>query len=188
MLGRVLGNGAETAGRVLGVRRIPVVKGQAIPAYDPRSLMGTGTTCALHAGGADHTAANLLPGKGGLDCTAPEGQVDLSMDIQTTVAVLDTLGLCIMTGSEPAINPYLADLLSGFTDEDWDIEKVLRWGRAVLRREFLFNRRAGWGPAQDRLPDFFTEERLPPFDRLFEVSYEEMREKKDLLMQADGGS
>lgn len=185
--GKVLGNGAETAGKVLGVRRIPTVKGQALPAYDPRVLKGTGTTCAMNPGGADHTAANLLPGRGGLDCTAPEGQVDLSLNVQIAVAALDTLGLCIMTGSDTAIYPYLSDLLSGFTGESWTEEKVVQWGRSILRKEYMFNRLAGWGPAHDRLPDFFREEALPPFNRVYDVSYNEIQEKKGLLMMAEGG-
>ncbi|MEW6230655.1 MAG: aldehyde ferredoxin oxidoreductase C-terminal domain-containing protein, partial [Bacillota bacterium] len=41
-LGRILGHGAALTGRVLGVRRVPTVKGQAIPAYDPRALKGNG--------------------------------------------------------------------------------------------------------------------------------------------------
>jgi aldehyde:ferredoxin oxidoreductase len=39
-LGRILGNGVVVTGKVLGVRRVPAIKGQAIAAYDPRSLKG----------------------------------------------------------------------------------------------------------------------------------------------------
>jgi len=45
-LGRILGHGATTTGRVFGVERIPAVKGQAMSAYDPRSIKGTGVTYA----------------------------------------------------------------------------------------------------------------------------------------------
>ena len=37
-LGRILGSGAAVTGKVLGVERVPVVKGQAMPAYDPRGI------------------------------------------------------------------------------------------------------------------------------------------------------
>jgi aldehyde:ferredoxin oxidoreductase len=68
-LGRILGNGAEVTGRVFGVERVPVVKGQAMPAYDPRAVQGIGVTYATTTMGADHTAgyavtANIL-GVGG---------------------------------------------------------------------------------------------------------------------------
>ncbi|HWI41303.1 MAG TPA: aldehyde ferredoxin oxidoreductase N-terminal domain-containing protein, partial [Verrucomicrobiae bacterium] len=39
-LGRILGCGAEITGKVFGVEKVPVVKGQAIPAYDPRGIKG----------------------------------------------------------------------------------------------------------------------------------------------------
>jgi aldehyde:ferredoxin oxidoreductase len=45
-LGRILGNGAAITGKVFGVERVPVVKGQAMPAYDPRGIQGIGVTYA----------------------------------------------------------------------------------------------------------------------------------------------
>lgn len=68
-LGRILGNGAAVTGKVFGLERVPVVKGQALPAYDPRAIQGIGVTYASSPMGADHTAgyavaANLL-GVGG---------------------------------------------------------------------------------------------------------------------------
>jgi aldehyde:ferredoxin oxidoreductase len=183
LIGRVLGNGVVTAGKVLGVSRIPAVKGQAIPAYDPRGLKGTGTTYILTPMGADHTAANCLPGRGGVDCTKPEGQIALSMAIQAIVSALDTLGLCIMTGSDPANDKFLADLMSGFMDEDWTGEKVMEWGRTILRTEHRFNEATGFGPTQDRLPSFFLTEKLPPLGHRYDVSYEEVDKAKKNLME-----
>ena len=46
-LGRVLGGGAAQLGRIYGVTRVPVVKNQGIPAYDPRSVKGIGVTYAM---------------------------------------------------------------------------------------------------------------------------------------------
>jgi aldehyde:ferredoxin oxidoreductase len=186
LIGRVLGNGVVTTGKVLGVSRIPAVKGQAIPAYDPRGLKGTGTTYILTPMGADHTAANCLPGRGGVECTKPEGQVALSMAIQAIVATLDTLGLCIMTGSDPANDHFLAGLISGFMDEDWTGEKVMEWGRSILRMEHQFNEAAGFGPMQDRLPSFFLTEPLPPLGHTYDVSYEEVDKAKRKLMEGKG--
>ena len=64
-LGRIIGNGAGSVGRAYGVTRVPVVKNQAIPAYDPRSVKGIGITYATSTQGADHTmgytiATNIL--------------------------------------------------------------------------------------------------------------------------------
>ena len=55
-LGRILGSGAAVTAKVFGVERAPVVKGQAIPAYDPRAVQGIGVTYATSPMGADHTA------------------------------------------------------------------------------------------------------------------------------------
>ena len=55
-LGRILGNGAAFTGKAYGVERVPVVKGQALPAYDPRTVQGIGVTYATSTMGADHTS------------------------------------------------------------------------------------------------------------------------------------
>ena len=39
-LGRILGNGASFTGQAFGIRRVPTLKGQAMPGYDPRPLRG----------------------------------------------------------------------------------------------------------------------------------------------------
>ncbi|MEJ2038300.1 MAG: aldehyde ferredoxin oxidoreductase N-terminal domain-containing protein, partial [Desulfosarcinaceae bacterium] len=43
-LGRILGSGAAVTGKVFGIEHVPVVKGQAMPAYDPRAVQGIGVT------------------------------------------------------------------------------------------------------------------------------------------------
>jgi aldehyde:ferredoxin oxidoreductase len=55
-LGRIIGNGASFTGKAFGVTRVPTVKDQAIPAYDPRAVKGIGVTYATTPMGADHTA------------------------------------------------------------------------------------------------------------------------------------
>ena len=54
-LGRIIGNGAGSVGKAFGLTRVPVVKNQAIPAYDPRAIKGIGITYATSTMGADHT-------------------------------------------------------------------------------------------------------------------------------------
>ena len=56
VLGRVLGQGVTTTGKVFGITRIPAVKGQSLAAHEPRSLKGLGVTYATSPQGADHTA------------------------------------------------------------------------------------------------------------------------------------
>ena len=99
-LGRVLGSGTAACGRVFGVSRVPVVKGQSLPAYDPRAVKGMGVTYATTTMGADHTAGyatatNIMKVGGYVDPLKPEGQVELSKNLQITTAAVDSTGLCL---------------------------------------------------------------------------------------------
>lgn len=79
-LGRLLGSGVATTGKVLGVKRIPAIKGQAISAYDPRTIKGTGVTYLTSPQGADHTAGLTIRAK--VDHLDPKGQAKLSRTTQ----------------------------------------------------------------------------------------------------------
>jgi aldehyde:ferredoxin oxidoreductase len=63
-LGRAIGDGAAAIGKKRKHHRIPVVKGQALPAWDPRPLKASGITYCTSAMGADHTAGLIVePGQ-----------------------------------------------------------------------------------------------------------------------------
>ena len=99
-LGRILGCGAAAVGTIYGVTRVPVVKGQGIPAYDPRSIKGIGITYATSTMGADHTAgytitSNVLKVGGFVDPLKKDGQIELSRNLQIATAFIDSMGLCI---------------------------------------------------------------------------------------------
>src|SRR5262245_61008448 len=57
--GRIWAQGTARVGEHYRVRRVPVIKKQAISAYDPRVVEATGITMMATAQGADHTAGNL---------------------------------------------------------------------------------------------------------------------------------
>ncbi len=172
-LGRLLGSGATTTGKVLGVERIPAVKGQAISAYDPRAIKGTGVTYATSPQGADHTCGLTIRAK--VRHTDPAGQADLSRTAQINMAGYDTLGACIFAGFGFAAAPEtIRDLLNA--RYGWqvgaDILQVL--GRETLKLEREFNRRAGFTAAHDRLPEWMTREPLPPTGAVFDVAEEDL--------------
>ena len=50
----------------------------------------------------------------------------------------------------------------------------MQLGREVLTMERLYNARAGFTAADDRLPAFFYEDKLPPLDVVFEVTDEDL--------------
>jgi aldehyde:ferredoxin oxidoreductase len=170
-LGRVLGQGAAVTGRVLGVYRVPVVKGQAISAYDPRGIKGTGVTYATSPQGADHTSGLTLRAK--VDHLDPDPQPDVSRNAQINAAGYDTLGACLMAGfgfaSDPATIPALLQARYG---GEWGQEPLRDLGRETLKLELAFNRRAGFTAAHDRVPEWMTREPLPPHNSLFDIPEE----------------
>jgi aldehyde:ferredoxin oxidoreductase len=172
-LGRLLGNGAVLTGKVLGVSRVPAVKGQAMSAYEPRAIKGTGVTYATSPQGADHTCGLTIRAK--IDHLDPKGQVALSRTAQVNMAGYDTLGACIFAGFGFAVAPEtIRDLLNA--RYGWqvgpDILQVL--GRETISLERSFNQQAGFTAADDRLPEWMTSQPLPPLNPVFDVPFEEL--------------
>jgi aldehyde:ferredoxin oxidoreductase len=173
LLGKVVGQGAATVGRILGVQRIPVVKGQGISGYDPRAVKGLGVTYATSPMGADHTAGYTLFAP--VKHHSPEGQVAASRNVQLFRAALDTI--CVCNFVMPAIvdKPrLLPDLVNAVLGTDHQPGFVAEMGKQVIRMERKFNVAAGLTRADDRLPEFMTREALAPFGLTFDVPQEEV--------------
>ena len=167
-LGRSLGNGAAAAGKALGVKRIPVAKGQALSAYDPRAIKGTGVTYATSPQGADHTAGLTIRSK--KDQLDPAGQAKLSRKAQFSMAGYDMLGVCLFAGFGFAKVPgAIRDLLNGRYGWGVDDQILRQLGEQTIRLEREFNAAAGFGPDDDRLPDWLSKEPLPPHNTVFDV-------------------
>jgi aldehyde:ferredoxin oxidoreductase len=180
---RVLWDGAEATGIKYGVARIPVVKHQALPAYDPRPVQGIGVTYATTPQGADHTAgytitANILAVGGTVDPLKPEGQAELSKGLQIATAMLDSLGLCIFVAFPvldiPDAFTAIHDMVEAHTGVKSSPDTLMQLGREVLTMERLYNKKAGFTAADDRLPKFFYEDKLPPHNVVFTVTDEEL--------------
>jgi aldehyde:ferredoxin oxidoreductase len=182
-LGRILGAGAEVTGKVFGVERVPVVKGQALPAYDPRAVQGIGVTYATSTMGADHTAGyavatNILKVGGDVNPLTPEGQIELSRNLQIATAAVDSTGMCLFTAfallDQPETFQSLLDLLNAFYGLNLDANGVTELGKTILKAERDFNTAAGFSKAHDRLPRFFKNVPLPPHNVVFQVTDEEL--------------
>jgi len=170
VIGRMLGCGAVTTGRVLGIRRVPACLGQAMPGYDPRTLKGNGVTYATSPQGADHTAGNAFGARKEVNPLGIEGQKQLSLRLQIIAAMLDSTGLCLFARPPIIANPQLmVDMINGIYGWGWTIEDYDRFNRNVLRTELEFNRRAGITKYDYRIPEYMREEPLPPHNAVFDV-------------------
>jgi aldehyde:ferredoxin oxidoreductase len=182
-LGRILGNGAASVGRAYGQTRVPVVKGQGIPAYDPRSVKGIGVTYATSTQGADHTAGyavatNILKVGGFVDPLKDDGQVELSRNLQIATAAIDSTGLCLFVAF-PALDipetlAAIIDMLNAKYGLALTGDDVVALGKHILKTEHAFNTAAGFTKQDDRLPEFFAEDPCPPHNVVWTMSDEEI--------------
>ena len=156
-----MGAGHGPGRRAYKVARIPVIKKQAISAYDPRVVEATGISMMTTAQGADHTAGNL-PRLKTREMDA-ESLLEQSLTIQTSAAATDSLGLCIFGRSVTEPNTeFLANALNAAHGTSYSKDFFDTLGRETLRLEKEFNRRAGFTAKDDELPAFFYQEPLPP--------------------------
>jgi aldehyde:ferredoxin oxidoreductase len=175
VLGRVLGDGAAAVGEQYNIERVPVVKRQAMSAYEPRAIKGTGVTYATTPQGADHTCGLTIRAK--VDHLDPLAQQDLSRNAQYNMAGYDTLGACIFAGFGYAATPdgVVKRLLAArYGWDDLPDSILAELGKQTIRMEREFNHRAGFTAKDDRLPAWMTREALPPHNAVFDVPEEQL--------------
>ncbi len=177
-LGHILGNGAAITAGTFGVVRCPTVKGQGMPAYEPRAIKGIGIIYATSTMGADHTsgytiAPEILDVGGKVDKFIVE-KADLARNFQyTTAYIFDSSGHClfisfavldISSGLEGVVEEC-----NGVLGTNWTVDDMLRMGKEIVDRERAFNEAAGFTKIHDRLPEFMKYEKLPPHNVVFDV-------------------
>jgi aldehyde:ferredoxin oxidoreductase len=153
-LGRAIGDGAVSIGRKRKHHRIPHVKGQAIPAWDPRPLKAAGVTYCTSPMGADHTAGLVVePGQ------PYEEAVRASQESQIVNAVIDSSGFCqfLMTNLDE-----IREFYGHLYDQDVTREQISDLGWRCLEDEWEFNRRAGLGPNDDLMPECMKQDAIGP--------------------------
>src|SRR5581483_908880 len=153
--GKLWAQGTARVGEHYKVKRVPVIKKQAISAYDPRVVEATGVAMMATAQGADHTAGNLPRLK--------TREMEAPAIVEQSVAANDSLGLCIFGMSVTNPNTeWLANALNAAHGTSLTKDFFESLGRQTLKLEYEFNRRAGFTAADDELPAFFYSEALPP--------------------------
>jgi aldehyde:ferredoxin oxidoreductase len=163
-LGRDIGDGALAIGRKRNHHRIPTVKGQAIPAWDPRPLKAAGVTYCTSPMGADHTAGLIVePGQ------PYEEAVRTSQESQIVNALVDSSGFCqfLMTNLEE-----VSEFYSHFHGEDISREELADQGWRCLEDEWAFNRLAGLGPDDDLMPDCMKQDPIGPTKLVWDLDPE----------------
>jgi aldehyde:ferredoxin oxidoreductase len=182
-VGKIIGAGAGIVGKLYGLTRVPVVKNQGIPAYEPRAIKGQGITYATTPMGADHTAGyavatNILNSGGYIDPLKKEGQVELSRNLQIASAAIDSTGMCIFVAfpalDDPACLPALIDMINARFGINLTADDVTGLGKYILKTEHEFNLKAGLTAADDRIPEFMKYEPLPPHNVVWDFTNEEI--------------
>ncbi len=183
--GRLWAQGTARVGGHYQVKRMPVIKKQAISAYDPRIIEVTGISMMVTAQGADHTTGNAPK----YDCKdkGVDELVDVSMEFQTNCAAVDSLGLCVFGRSVTNANiALIMDSINNALGTALPVSFFQQLGRDTLRYEAEFNQAAGFSETDDELPDFFYEEALEPTKRTARFHASEVNASIRRWWQAQG--
>ncbi len=182
-LGHILGNGAAITAGTFGVVRCPTVKGQGMPAYEPRPIKGIGTIYATSTMGADHTsgytiAPEILDIGGSVDKFVAEKSALVRNFLHTTASFFDSTGHCLFISFAvldiPSGLEGVVEECNGVLGTSWTVKDMVRMGGDIVKMERAFNEAAGFTKTCDRLPEFMKYEKLPPHNVVFDVPDSEL--------------
>ncbi|HFC11973.1 MAG TPA: aldehyde ferredoxin oxidoreductase, partial [Anaerolineae bacterium] len=165
-VGDILAEGTTSAAAKLGHPELAMaVKGQAIPAYDPRGIKGMGLGYATSNRGACHLRAytpaaelNIMPFQSlSADPLAWEGKGGLTKIFQDIHAFSDSMDLCKFSAFAMGTDEYAAQF-AAMTGIDYTTDDVLLTGERIYNLERYYNNLAGIGEGSDTLPRRFTHE------------------------------
>jgi aldehyde:ferredoxin oxidoreductase len=173
--GRLMGNGCEAVGTYLGCKRIPVVKHQSMPGYEPRNTKGTGITYATSPMGADHTAGVTM----GIafEDSGRSAQAYVSNKLQVAMCFSDSMMCLFAFANASAANvlPMLGDLMAALYGGEASYSRVTLAAVKTLLTERAYNKMAGMKEEDDRLPEFFYNEKSPATGSKFDINDYELK-------------
>lgn len=163
-VGDVLAEGAARVAAHYGHPEVAMtVRGQAIPAYDPRGLKGMGLGYATSNRGACHLRGYSPASELGViglktDPLAWKGKGELLKILQDIHAFSDSLDLCKFSAFAEGAEEYAAQYATmvgvpGFTAAD-----VMKTGERIYNLERYYNQLAGEPEGADTLPARFLNE------------------------------
>jgi len=167
-LGKLLAEGTLIAGKALGVKNIPVINGQAMPAYDPRAIKAMGVTFATSPMGADHTYGPVVKA---------EDAVEASKAAQIMMAKIDCLGVCMfLRGAVAKHMDLFVDLVNAVHGWDLDMDWLGDIAMEAIRDEHKFNELAGFSKEDYRMPKAFTNRKIQSTNQVFDIDKDELDE------------
>jgi aldehyde:ferredoxin oxidoreductase len=162
-LAEAIGRGVVAVGKYFKAERVPAIRGQGVPAWEPRTLNATGVTYATSAMGADHTA--------GLIVMPVTDLAKASQEAQLINALCDSSGFCQF--QQPTIED-MRTLYNQMYGTSISFEEAADLGWQCMQDEWEFNRRAGFGPEDNDLPAWMRTEAIPSNGAVFAVPQEEI--------------
>ena len=160
-LGKLLAQGTLTAGKSLKVKNIPVINGQAMPAYDPRAIKAMGVTFATSPMGADHTYGPMIK---------TDDFVGASKKAQIMMAKIDSLGVCMfLRGAVTKHMNLFVDLVNAVHGWDLDIDWLDAMAKETIMDEHKFNELAGFNSDDYRMPESFTNREIESTNDIFDI-------------------
>jgi len=162
-LGDILAEGRKRAAARFGAPQLSdTVKGQAIPAYDPRGLKGMGIGYATSNRGACHLRAytpssELLGVPEKTDPLAWKGKGELCKLFQDLHAVSDSFDICKFNAFAEGAEEYVGQFV-GMTGIKVDVDELMRMGERIYTLERHYNECNGFTRPHDSLPERFLKE------------------------------
>jgi aldehyde:ferredoxin oxidoreductase len=161
-LAETLGEGQRRAAAALDAEDCRLdVKGQSIPAYDPRCMKGMAIGYATSNRGACHLraytpSAEILGVPQKVDPYAWEGKGELTATFQDLHAISDSFDICKFNAFAEGLEEYVLQF-NGITGFDFTEEDLLKCGERIYTLERYYNNLAGFGGEADSLPARFLE-------------------------------
>jgi aldehyde:ferredoxin oxidoreductase len=166
-IGNVMAEGTNATAKHFGHPELAMtVKGQGIPAYDPRGIKGMGIAYATSNRGACHlrgytpaaeVIGNVLGPSTITDPLAWKGKGELTMIFQNVHTMTDCLDVCKFATFAESLDSFAAQY-EAITGVPSSAEHLLKVGERVWNLERYYNNLNGFREGSDYLPDRFTKE------------------------------
>jgi aldehyde:ferredoxin oxidoreductase len=162
--GAILAEGPARAAALWNAPELSMsVKGQSIPAYDPRGIQGIGLGYATSNRGACHlrgyTVASEIAGiPEPTDRLEAKGKGELLKVFQDMLSFSDSMNICKFSSFSENAEHY-AEQYSALTGNQLSADDVMKAGERIYNLERYYNNLAGFDKREDDfLPKRFTEE------------------------------